>query len=141
MRYKFIDHSADIAVEVSANTIENLFKISCSAWRKVVLDNINLFSIEEKEINLEAQSIEELLVRFLNELNYYLYSDHWLFNSILSLSIINEKKIFQLKAKVAGEPLDNNIHRLKEEIKAVTYHHLKIVKKDNLFTTIIVFDI
>jgi SHS2 domain-containing protein len=141
MQYKFIEHTADIAVEVSANTIEDLFKVSCSAWRAAVLENINSFSIEEKEITLDAGSLEELLVCFLNELNFYLYAEQWIFNSVSSLKITNEKKFVRLDAKVAGEPFNKSIHHLKEEIKAVTYHQVKIQNNGDNFFTRIVFDI
>jgi SHS2 domain-containing protein len=142
MPYKFIDHIADIAVEVSAHNLEELFKVSCTAWRIAAVQSKNSFSNDCREIYFQAESLEELLVNLLNELNFLLYSDLWVFNSVSSLSIFtDENKYFNLTANISGEYFSKDVHHFKEEIKATTYHQLKIEKRNNLYSTTIVFDI
>lgn len=141
MTYRFIEHTADIAVEVEASTIEDLFSLSCHAWRDAALESADTSSTEWKFIYFNAVSLEALLVQFLSEINFLLYTHQWIFNSVEELKIISDEKEFKLYADILGEPLDHNIHHLKEEIKAVTYHQMKIEKTDNNYITRIVFDI
>jgi SHS2 domain-containing protein len=60
--FNFIDHTADIAVEVKADTIEELFTASASAWQDSVTKKNVVKLINKKEIYIEDFSYEELLV-------------------------------------------------------------------------------
>ena len=82
MPYQFIEHTADIAVEILANSIEDLFSISCYAWRDAALEIEDSSLTDEQTISLCADSFEELLVQLLNELNFLLSTKHWVFNSV-----------------------------------------------------------
>ncbi|MEW6701812.1 MAG: archease [Bacteroidota bacterium] len=141
MSYRFIEHTADVAVEVEAYSLEDLFSISCHAWRDAALQSDDINSTDERKIFLTALSYEELLVQLLSELNFFLYTNKWVFNSVKKLRLIEEEESLKLFAEVLGNPLDENIHHLKEEIKAVTFHQMKIVKKEGNFSTRVVFDI
>jgi SHS2 domain-containing protein len=46
-----------------------------------------------------------------------------------------------IKAKTFGRPVGSNRNRLKAEIKAITYHNLKIEKTDDGFKVEIVLDV
>ena len=141
MPYRFIEHTADIAVEVSANTLEELFTISCHAWRDTALDSVDTSSTDEQIICVKAESCEALLIKFLSELNFLLYTKKWVFNSISRLEIKKENSSLILNSEILGENYDETIHYLKEEIKAVTFHQMKIEKHEDIFKTLIVFDI
>lgn len=141
MPYQFIEHTADIAVEISANSIEDLFSISCYAWRDAALEIEDSFLTDEHTISLSADSFEELLVQLLSELNFLLSTKHWVFNSVKKIEFLSEEKSNKLFITILGEPFDKNIHHLKEEIKAVTFHQMKIEKNGDEYSTRIVFDI
>ena len=70
--YKQIDHTADIAFEVSGESFEELFKASSEAWLTSVIDETTFNQGKFKKIKLTSFSKEQLLVDFLSELNYYL---------------------------------------------------------------------
>ena len=136
--YKFINHTADIAFDVSADSLEELFLESAKAWRISVVGDISGKALSKLTFNISAESLEELLVNFLNELNYLLLTKKWLpiiFNDVL----IDQSK-FLFSANVSGFQIDNSIE-LKEEIKSVTYHQMNIVNAENKFLTRVVFDI
>ncbi len=141
MPYRFIEHTADIAVEVEAITIEDLFSLSCHAWRDAALESTDTSSTESKFIYFSAGTPEELLVQLLGEINFLLYTHQWVFNSVEELKIFSDDNGYKLYADLLGEMLDQNIHHLKEEIKAVTYHQMKIEKAEGYFHTRIVFDV
>jgi len=137
--YKFIDHTADIAFEVSADSYEELFTASAEAWKEAVLENPQINGKEERKIIIKEDSLEELLVSFLNELNFLFLSKKWIFNSIKNISVKNNG-VWKLNSVLLGEPLLKE-HIIKSEIKAVTFHQMDIKKINNNFTTRIVFDI
>lgn len=141
MPYQFIEHTADIAVEISANSIEDLFSISCQAWRDSALEIKYSSSTDERTISFSADSFEELLVQLLSELNFLLSTKHWVFNSIKKIEFLSEEKSNKLFVTILGELFNKNIHHLKEEIKAVTFHQMKIKKNGDKYSTRIVFDI
>ena len=136
--HNFIEHTADIAFEVSADSIEELFLESARAWRICVVGDISGKALSNVRLELTAESIEELLVNYLNELNFYLTTKKWLAIIFNNLHIDNTK--FLLRVEVSGFQIDESIE-LKEEIKSVTYHQMEIVKIDNKFSTRVVFDI
>ena len=136
--HKFIDHTADIAFDVTADSIEELFLESARAWRISVVGDIAGKSPSTVSIKLEASSLEELLVTFLNEINFLLLTKNWL--SVIYDNLKIDKEKFNLRVIISGFYLDKSVE-IKEEIKSVTYHQMDIVKKDNKFSTRVVFDI
>ncbi len=141
MPYKFIEHTADIAIEVTEKSMEDLFKTAFVAWKDIVLET-NIPSYEHsKKFLFESRTLEELLIEFLSELNYQLYTKKWVVNSIKKILIQKPNEIFHLEIEVFGEKLKNKNHTIKEEIKAVTFHQMKIEESDGYFSTKIIFDI
>ena len=138
--YKQIDHTADIAFEVSGESLEELFKASSKAWLTSVVD-VTIFSqSENKKIELNSFSIEQLLVDFLSELNFNLFTKKWLCYSVDDLSIEKKEDVWSLIATLTGNNISPEIH-LKHEIKAITFHQMNIKKSGKDFSTLLVFDI
>lgn len=136
--HNFIDHTADIAFDVSADSLEELFIESAKAWRICVVGDISGKSLSEKTINLSAGSLEELLVNFLNEINYFLLSKKWLCVIFNRVSINQELKT--ISALASGFEIESSV-QIKEEIKSVTYHQMEIKKINGKYLTRVVFDI
>ena len=137
-KHTFIEHTADIAFDVSSDSLEELFLESARAWRLSVIGDVAGKALSNLNLEISAGSLEELLVNFLNELNFYLTTKKWLCIIFNNLQINNTK--FLLSVEVSGFQIDESIE-IKEEIKSVTYHQMEIVKIDNKFSTRVVFDI
>lgn len=141
MSYKFIEHPADIAVEVDGYSLEELFKSACYAWRESAM-NISSFNKQSsKKFIFNGTTPEILLIELLSELNFQLYSKDWIFVTIQNLNIARTDKDYHLEIELFGQTFHPEIHNMKEEIKAITYHQVKIEKTGNLYKTLIVFDI
>lgn len=138
--FHFITHTADIAVEIRASTIERLFSYSADAWKSTVLEKSASECPFELHLRLEANSAEELLVEFLSELNFYLFTRKLVFSKIKTLQI-ETGETPDLKCTAYFEDFNPVKHIIKTEIKAVTFHQMNIEHKENIFTTKIVFDI
>ena len=77
-KHTFIEHTADIAFDVSADSVEELFLESARAWRLSVIGDVAGKALSNLNLEISAGSLEELLVNFLNELNYFLTTQKWL---------------------------------------------------------------
>lgn len=139
--YRFLEHTADIAFEVRGHSHEELFLNSAMAWQETVFEEFIPHIIGIRDISLFELTIEELLVGFLSELNYLLFVNRWITDRISGITIRQEDEMYHLEARLEGENYSPEIHRLKEEIKAVTFHNMKVEKIAGMFITRIVFDI
>ena len=139
--YRFVDHTSGKAVEVSGTSLEELFSISAKAWKEVTVGK-SLISLKEvNQINLEQPTSEELLVSFLDELNYLFHSKNWVAGNVEAIWISEEGKIWTLSAKLKGEPFSSSKHKAGAEIRAITFHQVNIKKSGIYYSTKIVFDI
>lgn len=138
--YKFIDHTADIALMLEGDTLHELFIAGFEAWLASVAEINDYNSGDHLKVEISASSKEQLLVSFLNELNFHLITKKWLCLNVDSIKINESSEEFNLVADLKGIKVDNDFE-LKEEIKSVTYHQMEIIKKKNIYSTLVVFDI
>jgi len=137
--FEFFEHTADIGVRVYAQNIEELFENSAKALFSLITENKELLPNLEREITLEAENLEELLVNWLNELISVFFTYKFLPRSYNIK--IREKDPCSLEAFLKGSDYDPYINEVKTEVKAATYHNLKIEKDSSGFRTEIIFDV
>ncbi len=135
--YKLIDHTADIGIEVAANSMEDLFRNAAYGFLDILTDAKQVNPQEIEWIHLTAGNYDELLIRWLAELLYRYDTEQKLFSRCEFIEL-DEK---HLKVKVNGELFDPLRHFIKHEIKAVTYHGVHIQKQDHSFHVKVIFDI
>ncbi len=92
---------------------------------------------QEFPVALEAEDRETLLVEWLNELLYIFESREVL----LSRFEIMELGETHLKGLAHGETVNAARHGLKADIKAATYHMLKIVESPDGWQAEVIFDV
>lgn len=136
-RYEQFQHTADIGVRVFGNSLEELFENAAFAMFDIIADLEGLDSPLTKDFNLESPNHEELLVVWLDELLYNFYTKEIIFSKFK----VDELTKTTLKARAFGRPIAENRNRLKTEIKAATYHDLKVRKSDKGYEVEIIFDI
>lgn len=141
MSFKLIDHTADIAVLVEGISLEEVFLSACNAWKFITIESNSEKIESSKKFIFCAVNYEILLSDLLNELNFQLSTKKWVFISVKNILIEKLNSSIQLEVEIFGEKFDQSKHQLKEEIKAVTLHQMKIEKIKNIFTTKIIFDI
>ena len=137
MGFRVIDHKADVKIKISGKTIEELFSEALNGFLHIVVKiKRKAENFERKKISLEGIDLEDLLVRFLNEL-IYLFSLKKVPLKIENMKI--EENRFEGEILLA--PLTKELFEVKAELKAATYHNLKIEKKGKNFVTEVVFDV
>ncbi len=120
MKYRLLDHTADVQIQAFGATADEIFENSATALFEQIADLGNVKAKGEEEILLEGTSIESLLVDFLNELVFLHSTMSFLFCDF-NVSVEG----LRLKCVARGEKIDRRRHKLRNDVKAVTYHMLE----------------
>lgn len=137
--FEFIEHTADVGVRVYGETLEALFANSAGVLFGLILDFRPQLDTEE-QIILEAEDLEELLVTWLNELISLLFAYKFL-PADYSIAIEDRGGLKVLKSTIKGCNFDPYQNELKMEIKAATYHDLKVEEAASGWVAEVIFDI
>lgn len=129
-RFKFVPHTADIAVELSARDEPGLYQAGLDALRTLLVGESEVLPREQRAIEVVAGADPaERLVRFLSEVLYLYETERFL-------------PARTLPAGIAGEPFDASRHVALREVKAVTYHGAEMQRDARgLLRVTIVFDV
>lgn len=138
--YNFIEHTADIAVDVWGESYEELFTASAEAYLECTANPLTTSKPTIHSLSINSATTEELLVEFLNELNYLVDVKKLIFFETEQIDISKKNNVFELSVTVKLNKLGPE-KDLRNEIKAITYHQMKIEYKENKYSTRIVFDI
>jgi len=130
--FREIAHTADWALKVWAENLESLLVTALQGMYTLMEVEIEGVAPLETQIELSALDPESLLVSFLSEV-LYLSEIHRAVYDVASIHLDG----LDLKAALVGKP----VHSQRKEIKAVTYHHLRIDRTDTGLETTIVFDV
>ncbi len=134
--YEIIEHTADIGIKVSGNSIPEIFDKAINATVDLLSGGIESQPRIKKTLNLEEEDIGTVLVSILEEI-IYLFESQLYVPSESTVKIENNKYKIILKGSIAkAEEIKNGM-----EIKAVTYHQLTIKKVGDKYQAMVIFDV
>ena len=139
-RYEFLEHTADVAVRVYGATLKELFTSAALAMFAVLVakkSNRPAAVLKEVSIEKNEETLEDLLKGWLDELLFYFSAQHLVLHRIKTLSVSEDS----VQAKILFDGFDPVFYETKNEIKAVTYHELKVEKIRNRWRAHIIFDV
>jgi SHS2 domain-containing protein len=93
---------------------------------------------KKEEIEVKSKDLEGLLFNWLAELIYLKDLQTILFSKYEIK--IEKPDGYKLQASVWGEPIDVEKHKVKIDVKAVTYHLLEVKKTDNKWRAKVILD-
>ena len=132
-----IDHTADVGITVRAHTLPQLFARAAWGMFSLITDVEEIRELDSEEITVIGDDREELLLRWLSDLNFRHITTHRLFGRFEILEATGR----ELRARVFGEKIDPARHTIYTEIKAVTYHGLVVEERDGEWQARIIFDL
>jgi SHS2 domain-containing protein len=142
--FKLVDHTADLCIKAWGHTQKELFEEAASGMAIQIYDPVRVEEKEIQKINIEAESIEELLLQWLKEILYRIEQNGILFRRFQiekdNFTLRNEKTT-HIQASLYGERLDPARHDICIEIKAVTRHGLYVKKNGPWWEGSILFDV
>ncbi len=136
-QFEVLDISGDVGLRVFGNNLEELFTNASIGFYSLITDLDGIKESQTIAIKATGESLESLLVAWLNELVYYFDAEGFI-GKVIKINNLDEDYI---KAEVTGEEFDLDRHERGLLIKAATYHNLKIEKKDGMWTSEVIFDI
>lgn len=134
MKYKILEHTADLKIRFRGNTFTQLLENSALALSHLLLpdkDNGNT----TLKLTLNGTSREQMLVRFLNELIFHTQTEYVVFNRFEITESRNAINVVCKGSRI--DPSENPEY----DFKGVTYHDLKIEENDGILTSDLVIDI
>lgn len=134
--YREIEHTADVGVELSAPDLPAAFERAAAAMFDVISDIDGVAQTWHGRVRVTGLDLENLLVRWLSELLFISESE----GVLLSRFTVDRLDGFDLEAAVAGETLDRSRHAVRVEIKAPTYHGLRIEEVRGEWLVRVIFD-
>jgi SHS2 domain-containing protein len=132
-----VDHTGDAGISVNAADCRELF--ARAAWGMFsLITNMEAIRLAEmSRVQIAADDFSALMVKWLSELNYRHVTEHRLFGQFK----VVEMDDATLLAEVRGERFDPTRHEIFTEIKAVTFHGLRLEHDDNGWKAQIIFDL
>jgi len=138
MKFKFLEHTADIKFQAFGKNLEEAFENSALAMFNSMSDK-KIKTITNKKIKVEGKDLENLLYTFLEELLFLLDSKNF-FVSKTKLKITEGKnKKFILNADIFGD--DAKKYGMKIDVKAVTYNEMFVKKTGKNWVCQVVLDV
>jgi SHS2 domain-containing protein len=120
--YETFEHTADLGLRVRAERLETLFADAASGLFSLIVSNLALVRLSQQiDVDISGQVSELLLFDWLSELLYIYETRH-----LLLARFEVQLKDSGLSATAWGEPIDPDRHQLDHEVKAITYHGLKL---------------
>jgi SHS2 domain-containing protein len=131
--FRELSHTADWELEVWAPDLSSLLEQATRGMYALSGLKLDASSPVERSLAIHAEDAEGILVRFLTELLWLGQEESLAFDHFS----INISPDWNLWADLRG----GLITGLDKEIKAVTYHNLKVKSTPNGFNVTIVFDV
>ena len=135
--YELIDHTADVGIKAYGKKLSEAFENAAHGMFDIITDNSKIENIGQYNIELEADDLEQLLVDWLSELLFLNSAKNLVFGFF---KVELDEKNNKLSGRVFGEKFNISKHKAGAEIKAVTYHMLKVRKK-RPYNVQVLFDI
>ena len=135
--FRILDHTADVALEACGADLAELFGNAARGMFSIIVSLETVQLTKQFSLEVTADNLEDLLVSWLGEL-LYLFSAKQMVFSRFEVAEIDDH---HLLAEAHGEPIDQSRHILYTEVKAVTYHDLKVQKLDQGWIARVLFDV
>jgi SHS2 domain-containing protein len=103
----------------------------------VIAGKSEIASLQTRTVQISAIDRENLLVRWLSEVLYLYDAEKFL----LADMRIEQLTDTNMKAAILGEPYQASKHDLKLDVKAITYHQLKVEEQKGIWTARVFIDI
>jgi SHS2 domain-containing protein len=138
-RFETFEHTADLGLRVFGTGLTDVFQTAGAALFDVIVANRNeINDLESESVALTAESAEDLLLEWLNELIFLSETQHRLYTRF---EIAVDETGCRLVGTIGGERIDPARHVLDHEVKAATRHELSLRFQDEVWVAEVILDI
>ncbi len=120
--YEYFDHAADVGMHIRGSSLPELFLAGAQALMEWIGPPPEGQATLKDRVLVDAEKLDDLLVRWLQEVLFLFHQRHAYFTGAESIDI----RGFRLAAVVKARIWDEAQAPLDQEVKAVTYHRLEL---------------
>ena len=135
--YELFEHTADLGLRARAADLNTLFAEAAACLFSAIVEDPGTVRAETAvTVELAGTDRDFLLFDWLKELLYRYDGEHMLFGRF-EVTVRDDG----LTGTAWGEPVDPERHVLLHEVKAITYHELKVEKTEDGWLAEVIVDI
>lgn len=116
---------ADAAFEVVGKDLNEIFRDAALATFSEMVDIYAVKGAETREIKVEAEKLDDLMFKWLEQLIYLKDAENMWFNKF-DVDVKKKGKNYSLEALVYGEPITQDPKKMRTDVKAITRHKLNV---------------
>ena len=135
--YETFEHTADLGLRIRAADLDTLFAEAGRALFAALVEDLGAVAPAQRlDVQLAGDDREYLLFDWLRTLLYHFDAEHLLL-SRFEVHVGEDG----LTGSAWGEPLDRSRHELAHEVKAITYHGLRVERTADGWLAEVIVDI
>jgi SHS2 domain-containing protein len=129
--------TADIGLNIRADSLPTLYSCAGETLFSAVCDRRRVREISSMRVEVRGEDREDLLLAWLNELVYIIDTHHFLARRCR----VTLGKGLHLTAQIRGETFIEGRHLINAEIKAATYHGLRVWRENDTWRARVILDV
>lgn len=135
--FELTDHDADLGLAMEGGSYEEVLAAATAALTSCVIapDSVRLREI--RRVEATGDSPEEMLVRWLKGWLGLYVAEGFLVGETTRVEVAGNRVVGEAR----GEILDPERHRVRREVKAVTYHQARVESKDGRWRGWVILDV
>jgi len=132
--YRALEHTADVALLFWADEPRGIFQAAQEAVMEELTEGHKLKELSQRSLSVEALDLEDLLVRWINELLLLAICDGFL--CARAELLLSERS---LEAQLFGQ--EEGYELIHNELKSATYHDLSFEPSERGFEARVIIDV
>ncbi len=135
--WRVIEHTADTGLEMQGESLPQLFERAAEALFAQIVEAAPGAARHAENLSVVGQDWPDLMFNWLREL-LYLWTGK---ERLVTAARIGQLSAYAIRARVHWVAYDPSVHRLGKEIKAVTYHQLRVEPTRSGWTARVYLDV
>ena len=136
MKYKFLEHTADVKFQAFGKSLEEVFENSVLAVSEVLSHGKKIKPVKVKKVKIEGGDNENFLYNLIEEVIYLLDAEGF----IVSKAKINfDETTRSMEAEFHGD--DSRNYKELDQIKSVTYNEMFVKNEKGKWSVQVVLDV
>jgi len=131
------EHTADVGIAAWGDSVGELYEALAEGLAEFIYPRAAVAAERQREMTVRAEDAEALVVDFLSAVLNLIQTDRFMVARVR----VADADEYHVAATLAGEPYDPRRHEIHTEVKAVTYHLLRVAREDNRWTGRVVLDL
>jgi SHS2 domain-containing protein len=120
--FRILEHPSDVGIEAFGLNLNEAFEYAALGLTSIIVEPASVDPCDQRFVSLKGTDPENLLVRWLSEIIYLYDGEDFLVSDVK----ITRLSHGELDATLVGETVIESKHKLRMDVKAITYHQLKV---------------